>query len=52
MTKRPYMKVILKKNEVKELDDMIAKHFNLDGPIHYVASMTQEEVDKELERFY
>ena len=50
MNERPYMKIIFKKNEVKELDDMIAKHLTLDGPIHYVAAMTQEEVDKELER--
>ena len=50
MNERPYMKIIFEKGKVKELDDMIANHFTLDGPIHCVASMTQEEVDKELER--
>ena len=49
-TERPYMKIIFEKGKVKELDEMIQKHFTLDGPIHYVASMTQEEVDQELER--
>ena len=50
MNERPYMKIIFEKGKEKELDDMIANHFTLDGPIHCVASMTQEEVDKELER--
>jgi hypothetical protein len=49
-TERPYMMVIFEKGKVKELDDMIAKHFTEPTPIRYAAVMTQEEVDKELER--
>jgi hypothetical protein len=49
-TERPYMKIIFRRNKVKELDDMIAKHFTMEGPIHYGRLMTGEEVDKELER--
>jgi hypothetical protein len=49
-TERPYMKIIFKKNEVKELDDMIFKHFTMDGPVFYGAVLTEEEMEEELDR--
>jgi hypothetical protein len=49
-TERPYMKVIFKRNEVKELDDLIEKHFTMEGPVIYCDALTEEEKNEDLGR--
>ena len=50
MTPRPYMKIVFEKGKVKEFDDMIRKHFTMDGPIFYVAALTEEEMEEDTNR--
>ena len=39
-----YMKIIVERGKVHELDAMIENHFSSDGPVHYAAILTEEQV--------
>jgi hypothetical protein len=45
------MKIIFEKGKVKELDDMISKHFTMEGPVFYGAVLTEEEMEMEKQRW-
>ena len=47
MNERPYMKIIFEKGKVKELDEMIQKHFTLEGPVFYAEILTEEQMKEE-----